>query len=96
MTEIFIKVVCHFLYKEFGVTCSDCDILNLTSSTSEKYSCHLIFNIANHAFGNNIYAGNFVIMICNKLRLWHSIGSTEMDNLSIEDLNSLFIKDKEK
>ena len=28
----------------------------------------LIFNIVNHAFGNNIYAGNFVIMICKKLQ----------------------------
>ena len=55
----------------------------------------LIFNIVNHAFGNNIYAGNFVIMICNKLQLWYSVGSTEMERLSIEDLNSLFIKDNE-
>lgn len=94
MTDIFIKVVCHFLYKGFGVGCSECDILNLTSSTNEKYSCHLIFNIANHAFGNNIYAGNFV-MICNKLQHWYSVRSTEMDSLSIEDLNSLFIKDKD-
>ncbi|CAL4133719.1 unnamed protein product, partial [Meganyctiphanes norvegica] len=95
MTQIFIRVVCYFLNKEFGVVSSEYDVLNLTSNTSEKYSCHLIFNIAKHAFGNNIYVGNFVIMICNKLRLWHSVETTEIDYLSFNELNSLFIKDKE-
>uniref|UniRef100_A0A4X2LWQ8 DNA-directed primase/polymerase protein n=1 Tax=Vombatus ursinus TaxID=29139 RepID=A0A4X2LWQ8_VOMUR len=52
--------VCTALQELFNVNCSAEDVLNLDSSTDEKFSRHLIFQLHNVAFKNNIHVGNFV------------------------------------
>ncbi|CAJ0942112.1 unnamed protein product [Ranitomeya imitator] len=44
----------------FGVKCCADYVLNLDSSTDEKFSRHLIFVLPNAAFKDNIHVGNFI------------------------------------
>nr|XP_016849543.1 PREDICTED: LOW QUALITY PROTEIN: DNA-directed primase/polymerase protein [Anolis carolinensis] len=60
MVADLIEFVCEKLDEHYGVKCSVGDILNLDSSTEEKFSCHLIFQLHNAAFKNNIHIGNFL------------------------------------
>ncbi|XP_060634625.2 DNA-directed primase/polymerase protein isoform X3 [Anolis sagrei] len=60
MVAGLIEFVCEKLDEHYGVKCSTGDILNLDSSTEEKFSCHLIFQLHNAAFKNNIHIGNFL------------------------------------
>ncbi|XP_077671660.1 DNA-directed primase/polymerase protein isoform X2 [Eretmochelys imbricata] len=56
LIELFSKR----LEKLYGVKCSAEDVLNLDSSTDEKFSHHLIFLLHKTAFKDNINVGNFV------------------------------------
>ncbi|XP_042323799.1 DNA-directed primase/polymerase protein isoform X2 [Sceloporus undulatus] len=60
MVADLMEFVCKQLDEHYGVKCSAEDILNLDSSTEEKFSCHLIFQLHNAAFRNNIHIGNFL------------------------------------
>lgn len=93
MTNAFIKIVCYFLLKEFGVCCSRKNIIDLTSYSFAKFSRHLIFNIPGVAFANNIHVGNFVIMICNQIRTWAREGMKEMPGFTFSDVEILFVTD---
>ncbi|KAJ3227224.1 hypothetical protein HK099_002917 [Clydaea vesicula] len=44
-------------------------ILDLDSSTSEKFSRHLIFNIPGHIFKNNYVVGHFVSNLIQKIKI---------------------------
>uniref|UniRef100_A0A8C3SH29 DNA-directed primase/polymerase protein n=1 Tax=Chelydra serpentina TaxID=8475 RepID=A0A8C3SH29_CHESE len=58
---IFIfQLVSKKLEELYGVKCSVEDVLNLDSSTDEKFSHHLIFLLHKTAFKDNIHVGNFV------------------------------------
>ncbi|XP_066574283.1 DNA-directed primase/polymerase protein isoform X2 [Amia ocellicauda] len=48
------------LQEDYGIQCSDKDVLNLDSSTDEKFSRHLIFLLPNAAFKDNVQAGHFI------------------------------------
>lgn len=93
MTNTFIKIVCYFLLKEFGVHCSRENIVDLTSHSFAKFSRHLIFNIPDVAFANNIYVGNFVNMICNQIRTWAREGMKETLGFKFSDVERLFVTD---
>lgn len=45
----------------YGVKCTTDDVLNLDSSTNDKFSRHLIFNLQNAAFKDNIHVGAFCV-----------------------------------
>nr|XP_020658324.1 DNA-directed primase/polymerase protein isoform X1 [Pogona vitticeps]XP_020658333.1 DNA-directed primase/polymerase protein isoform X1 [Pogona vitticeps]XP_020658343.1 DNA-directed primase/polymerase protein isoform X1 [Pogona vitticeps] len=60
MVADLIEFVCKKLDEHYGIKCSAEDVLNLDSSTEEKFSCHLIFQLCNAAFKNNIHIGNFL------------------------------------
>ncbi|KAF7238049.1 DNA-directed primase/polymerase protein [Varanus komodoensis] len=63
MVTDLIEFVCKKLDEYYEVKCSAEDILNLDSSTEEKFSSHLIFQLHNAAFKNNIELGNFLKII---------------------------------
>ncbi|XP_010214495.1 PREDICTED: DNA-directed primase/polymerase protein [Tinamus guttatus] len=60
MVAKLIKLVSKKLEEIYDVNCSSKDVLNLDSSTDEKFSRHLIFLPHKTAFKNNIHVGNFV------------------------------------
>ncbi|KAA0722378.1 DNA-directed primase/polymerase protein [Triplophysa tibetana] len=57
MVAKLIQYVCEKLEEAYGLHCSPKDALNLDSSTSEKFSRHLIFMLPNAAFKDNSHAG---------------------------------------
>ncbi|XP_063493796.1 DNA-directed primase/polymerase protein isoform X18 [Symphalangus syndactylus] len=60
MVALLIEYVCKALQELYGVNCSAEDVLNLDSSTDEKFSRHLIFQLHDVAFKDNIHVGNFL------------------------------------
>lgn len=60
MVAKLIQYVCEKLEEVYGLNCSAKDVLNLDSSTSEKFSRHLIFMLPNAAFKDNSHAGQFI------------------------------------
>ncbi|KAA8594754.1 hypothetical protein FQN60_011889 [Etheostoma spectabile] len=57
MVSLLIQYVCDKLMEVYGIECSTKNVLNLDSSTEEKFSRHLIFNLQNAAFKDNIHMG---------------------------------------
>lgn len=53
------QYICEKLMELYGVKCTTDDVLNLDSSTDDKFSRHLIFNLQNAAFKDNIHVGAF-------------------------------------
>lgn len=60
MVALLIEYVCKALQELYNVQCSSEDVFNLDSSTEEKFSRHLIFQLYDVAFKDNIHVGNFV------------------------------------
>nr|XP_034967959.1 DNA-directed primase/polymerase protein [Zootoca vivipara] len=60
MVADLIEFICKKIDEHYGIKCSVEDVLNLDSSTKEKFSCHLIFLLHNAAFKNNMHIGNFL------------------------------------
>uniref|UniRef100_A0A3Q3W3Z1 DNA-directed primase/polymerase protein n=1 Tax=Mola mola TaxID=94237 RepID=A0A3Q3W3Z1_MOLML len=60
MVSSLIQYVCDKLMEVYGIECSTDNVLNLDSSTEEKFSRHLIFNLQNAAFKDNIHVGRFI------------------------------------
>ncbi|KAM9576217.1 LOW QUALITY PROTEIN: DNA-directed primase/polymerase protein [Trichechus inunguis] len=60
MVALLIEHVCKALRELYNVNCSAEDVFNLDSSTDEKFSRHLIFQLHDVAFKDNIHVGNFV------------------------------------
>ncbi|XP_061260148.1 DNA-directed primase/polymerase protein isoform X4 [Bos javanicus] len=69
--------VCKALQEFYTVNCSAEDVLNLDSSTEEKFSRHLIFQLHDVAFKDNIHVGNFVRKILQPA--FHLIASEDED-----------------
>uniref|UniRef100_A0A8C1P4B7 DNA-directed primase/polymerase protein n=1 Tax=Cyprinus carpio TaxID=7962 RepID=A0A8C1P4B7_CYPCA len=60
MVSKLIQYVCEKLEEVYGLCCSAKDVLNLDSSTSEKFSRHLIFMLPSVAFKDNSHVGRFI------------------------------------
>lgn len=56
------------LKQVFNISCSLEHILDLDSTTIDKFSRHLIYHLEGSAFRNNIVVGHFVRYICDRLR----------------------------
>jgi len=66
--ETFVNYVCYCIEREFDVLCSEKHVIDLSSSTNQKFSRHLIFNHPKLLFSNNVQCGDFVKEICFSLR----------------------------
>ncbi|XP_023686409.1 DNA-directed primase/polymerase protein [Paramormyrops kingsleyae] len=60
MVQLLIQYVCRKLNELYGVSCSAEDVLNLDSSTDDKFSRHLVFVLPDAAFKDNAHVGRFV------------------------------------
>ncbi|KAM6132642.1 LOW QUALITY PROTEIN: DNA-directed primase/polymerase protein [Pterocles gutturalis] len=60
MVAKLIELVSQKLKELYDVSCSAKDVLNLDSTTDEKFSRHLIFLPQKTVFKDNIHVGNFV------------------------------------
>ena len=83
-----IRFVCASIYHVFQIMCTNQDIFQLTSTTPQKFSAHLIFHIPNAMFQNNLQAGLFVRNVLDNIK-------TNNCNLTDEVLEQFGIKKKE-
>ncbi|XP_015999474.2 DNA-directed primase/polymerase protein isoform X2 [Rousettus aegyptiacus] len=79
MVALLIEHVCKALQELYRVNCSAEDVFNLDSSTDEKFSRHLIFQLRDVAFKDNIHVGNFVKKILQPAS--HLIASESDDGI---------------
>ncbi|KAB0352580.1 hypothetical protein FD754_017437 [Muntiacus muntjak] len=89
MVALLIEHVCKALQEFYRVNCSAEDVLNLDSSTEEKFSRHLIFQLRDVAFKDNIHVGNFVRKILQPA--FHLIAS-EDDDMTPETMGREFTR----
>ncbi|XP_070769076.1 DNA-directed primase/polymerase protein [Enoplosus armatus] len=75
MVSSLIQYVCDKLMDVYGIECSANNVLNLDSSTEQKFSQHLIFNLQNAAFKDNIHVGRFIHAILQPVLSTPNIGS---------------------
>lgn len=100
MTDTFIRIVSQFLKEEFNISCDRRCVLDLDSTTDQKFSRHLVFQLPKTFFRDNYNVGNFVRMVCDKLRLVVQSQSALNDlcntcGLLEEDVQDLFVTDKQ-
>ncbi|XP_027783019.2 DNA-directed primase/polymerase protein isoform X1 [Marmota flaviventris] len=79
MVALLIEYVCKALQELYNVSCSSEDVFNLDSSTDEKFSRHLIFQLHDVAFKDNVHVGNFVRKILQPA--FHCIASEDDDRI---------------
>jgi len=63
-----MKYVCEQLMDVYGVACTASDVLNLDSSTEDKFNRHLIFCVDGAVFSDNIHMGTGWMAVC--LHVW--------------------------
>uniref|UniRef100_A0A7M4DVC7 DNA-directed primase/polymerase protein n=1 Tax=Crocodylus porosus TaxID=8502 RepID=A0A7M4DVC7_CROPO len=93
MVAQLIELFCKNLEERYGVKCSANDVLNLDSSTDEKFSHHLIFLLHKTAFKDNIHVG--VYTKNRNFRLYKSSKSGRHVTLEIAEDNKFVPKLKE-
>ncbi|XP_076631170.1 DNA-directed primase/polymerase protein isoform X1 [Colletes latitarsis] len=99
MTNTTIDIFNAYLLKLWGLPSNVTNVLNLDSSTSEKFSRHIIFNTKNVAFKNNYHVGRLVKSICKDIFNYISSKEEQHDVLSSFDkteLQQLFVETKKE
>ncbi|XP_075786410.1 DNA-directed primase/polymerase protein isoform X3 [Pelodiscus sinensis] len=92
MIAKLIELVSKKLEELYGVKCSAEDVLNLDSSTDEKFSHHLIFLLQKTAFKDNIHVG--VYTRNRNFRLYKSSKAGKHAILNIAEDNKFIPKPK--
>lgn len=93
MLETFVSIVIMFVKQKFDIVCNEEDVLDLDSSTADKFSHHLIF--PSLSFSNNFQAGYFVKFVCSEIKKFLSEDHNPEDNgcfysgITIKDLLNL-------
>ncbi|XP_051686408.1 DNA-directed primase/polymerase protein isoform X3 [Oryctolagus cuniculus] len=90
MVALLIEHVCRALQDLYSVRCSAEDVFNLDSSTDEKFSRHLIFQLHDVAFKDNIHVG--VYTRNRNFRLYKSSKLGKHVALEIAEDNKFFPK----
>ncbi|XP_065869199.1 uncharacterized protein [Euphorbia lathyris] len=67
MVDLLISVIFEAFLEKYSIQGNDEWIVELDSSTAEKFSRHLIFHIPGTAFKDNSHAGAFVSEICSRI-----------------------------
>ncbi|XP_052205564.1 uncharacterized protein LOC127810238 isoform X2 [Diospyros lotus] len=67
MVDLLISVVFDALFEKYSIEGDHGWIVELDSSTEEKFSRHLIIRIKKTAFKDNTHAGAFVAEICSRI-----------------------------
>ncbi|KAG8200781.1 hypothetical protein JTE90_006363 [Oedothorax gibbosus] len=92
ITNIFIKCIIAAMFEDYNLELSNNNFLWLDSSSDKKYICHLILQIPDVAFVNNVQAGYFVSKMLSNIR--KIIETKEKSKVlwpSYEELECLFV-----
>ncbi|XP_033324644.2 DNA-directed primase/polymerase protein isoform X1 [Megalopta genalis] len=95
MTNTIIDIIGAYFLKYWGLPCNRYNVLNLDSTTPEKFSRHVIINIKDVAFKDNYHVGRLIKSICNDIVKYVSTDQNQHSILSSFDktkLEQLFVK----
>ncbi|XVF53526.1 hypothetical protein PTKIN_Ptkin05aG0106000 [Pterospermum kingtungense] len=67
MVDLLISVILEALLEKYSIHGNEDWVVELDSSTEEKFSRHLIMRIPNTAFKDNSHVGAFVAEICSRI-----------------------------
>ncbi|XP_072987088.1 uncharacterized protein [Typha latifolia] len=67
MVDILISITLNVLFDKYSIKGSGECIVELDSSTTEKFSRHLIIHLPKAAFKDNLHAGAFVSEVCSRI-----------------------------
>ncbi|KAJ6370707.1 hypothetical protein OIU77_001253 [Salix suchowensis] len=67
MVDLLISVILEALFEKYSIQGNRDWVVELDSSTAEKFSRHLIIRIPKTAFEDNTHAGAFVSEICSRI-----------------------------
>ncbi|XP_038708929.1 DNA-directed primase/polymerase protein isoform X2 [Tripterygium wilfordii] len=97
MVDLLISVVQETLFEKYFLQGSEEWIIELDSSTEEKFSRHLIIRIPRTAFKDNLHAGAFVAEICSRITRARETDNKfeqlfiKKDSVSVESPMQLFV-----
>lgn len=93
--NIFIDYICYCLLLCYNLRCFRHNVLDLDSSSPQKFSHHIVFHLANGSiFQNNLEMGKFVNFVCDQLRLMKSNQPTVLMLQEVKAINKLNWKSK--
>jgi DNA-directed primase/polymerase protein len=93
MVEIFIKLILVRLKQLYSLTAGRNMVLDLDSTTSAKFSRHLIFQNPICSYANNYVVGMIVKDVCDKIRCWNEELSQEF-GVDAVNVGKLFVKNR--
>lgn len=70
MTKTLIDIIRAYLLDHYHLLCDRTDFLILDSTSSEKFSRHVICTLRNVAFRDNLHVGRLIKTICNDIILY--------------------------
>lgn len=82
MVDLFLVVVFDALREKYQIEANHDCVIELDSSTKEKFSRHVILRLPQTAFKDNLHAGAFVAEVCSRINI-----SRETDG----KFNNLFV-----
>ncbi|KAL5746421.1 hypothetical protein ACOSP7_027567 [Xanthoceras sorbifolium] len=97
MVDLLISVTLEALHDKYCIEGNEDWVVELDSSTEDKFSRHLIIHIPKTAFKDNSHAGAFVAEICSRIRSTSERDATfeklfvKKDASSAESLSQLFV-----
>ncbi|KAG7200776.1 hypothetical protein KM043_003153 [Ampulex compressa] len=96
MTNTLINILCAYLLEYYGLPCNRTNVVNLDSSTDEKFSRHLIFTIRDIAFSDNQHVGRLINMICVDISDYTNRGMSckVLDSIEKADVEELYVETK--
>ncbi|WOL06285.1 DNA-directed primase/polymerase protein isoform X2 [Canna indica] len=67
MVDILMSITFNVLFEKYSIEGNEGWIIELDSSTTEKFSRHVIIRIPNIAFKDNSHVGAFVFEVCSRI-----------------------------
>ncbi|KAL0130210.1 hypothetical protein PUN28_002060 [Cardiocondyla obscurior] len=82
MTKTLIDIIRAYLLNHYHLLCDKSNFLILDSTSSKKFSRHVIFTIKDMAFKDNLHVGKFIKVIYNDILLYLKLDMPSHEILS--------------
>lgn len=96
MTRTLIDIIRAYLLHHYHLLCDRGNFLILDSTSSTKFSRHVIFTIKDMAFRDNLHVGRLIKTICNDIVLYLKSENTQkhgiLDHFVRTDLEEMLVE----
>lgn len=97
MTRTLIDIIRVYLLTHYHLLCDRNNFLILDSTSSTKFSRHVIFTMKDMAFKNNSHVGKFIKTICNDIMLYLKSDAQShgiLSQFNKADIEEMFVETK--